>query len=88
MSKIVLVTGGARGIGLGIVHAFAAAGHRVMIADLGHTDADPTAAWELAKALANFSWALCRMIVTDRSSQCLSFLFCQHHVYLALKDTQ
>ena len=40
MSKIVLVTGGARGIGLGIVHAFAAAGHRVMIADLGHTDAD------------------------------------------------
>ena len=40
MSKIVLVTGGARGIGLGIVHAFAAAGHRVMIADLGHTDAE------------------------------------------------
>ena len=35
MSKVVLVTGGARGIGLGIVHAFAAAGHRVMIADLG-----------------------------------------------------
>lgn len=40
MSKIVLVTGGARGIGLGIVHAFVAAGHRVMIADLGDTDAD------------------------------------------------
>lgn len=35
MSKRVLVTGGARGIGLGIVHAFAAAGHQVMIADLG-----------------------------------------------------
>lgn len=35
MSKVVLVTGGARGIGLGIVHAFAAAGHRVMIGDLG-----------------------------------------------------
>ncbi len=33
--KIVLVTGGARGIGLGLVHAFAAAGHKVMIADLG-----------------------------------------------------
>jgi meso-butanediol dehydrogenase/(S,S)-butanediol dehydrogenase/diacetyl reductase len=38
MSKVVLVTGGARGIGLGIVHAFAAAGHRVMIADLGASD--------------------------------------------------
>lgn len=35
MGKKVLVTGGARGIGLGIVHAFAEAGHQVMIADLG-----------------------------------------------------
>jgi meso-butanediol dehydrogenase/(S,S)-butanediol dehydrogenase/diacetyl reductase len=35
--KVVLVTGGARGIGLGIVHAFAAAGHKVMIADLGNS---------------------------------------------------
>lgn len=34
MSRV-LVTGGARGIGLGIVHAFAAAGHQVMIGDLG-----------------------------------------------------
>ena len=34
---VVLVTGGARGIGLGIVHAFAAAGHQVMIGDLGST---------------------------------------------------
>lgn len=32
---VVLVTGGARGIGLGIVHAFAEAGYRVMIGDLG-----------------------------------------------------
>ena len=32
---IVLVTGGARGIGLGIVQAFAGAGHQVMIGDLG-----------------------------------------------------
>ena len=32
---IVLVTGGARGIGLGIVQAFADAGHQVMIGDLG-----------------------------------------------------
>lgn len=31
----VLVTGGARGIGLGIVTAFANAGHKVMIGDLG-----------------------------------------------------
>lgn len=40
MSKVVLVTGGARGIGLGIVHAFATAGYRVMIADLGATESD------------------------------------------------
>lgn len=36
----VLVTGGARGIGLGIVHAFAAAGYSVMIGDLGASAAD------------------------------------------------
>ena len=36
MSKgVVLVTGGARGIGLGIVHTFAEAGYSVMIGDLG-----------------------------------------------------
>ena len=32
---VVLVTGGARGIGLGIVQVFADAGHQVMIGDLG-----------------------------------------------------
>ena len=34
-SRVVLVTGGARGIGLGIVKAFARVGCKVMIADLG-----------------------------------------------------
>lgn len=33
--RVVLVTGGARGIGLGIVNVFANAGFKVMIADLG-----------------------------------------------------
>ena len=33
--RVVLVTGGARGIGFGIVEAFANAGFKVMIADLG-----------------------------------------------------
>ncbi|MBT4493088.1 MAG: SDR family oxidoreductase [Gammaproteobacteria bacterium] len=39
---VVLVTGGARGIGLGIVHAFVEAGYQVMIGDLGsaHTSGD------------------------------------------------
>ena len=38
--RVVLVTGGARGIGLGIVEAFANAGFKVMIADLGGVTAD------------------------------------------------
>lgn len=52
----VLVTGGARGIGLGIVHAFAAAGHQVMIGDLGATGGDwnyqLSGSEDLEKALA------------------------------------
>ena len=36
----VLVTGGARGIGLGIVQAFAAGGHQVMVGDVGGAGGD------------------------------------------------
>ncbi len=48
--KVVLVTGGARGIGLGIVHAFAAAGHQVMIGDLGAGSGDTDWNYNLADA--------------------------------------
>ena len=37
---VVLVTGGARGIGLGIVSAFSKAGHQVMIGDLGGSSSE------------------------------------------------
>ncbi|MGB1684964.1 MAG: SDR family NAD(P)-dependent oxidoreductase [Pseudomonadales bacterium] len=75
---VVLVTGGARGIGLGIVHAFAAAGHKVMIGDLGsaHTAGD----WnyslsdtdQIEKAIAGEAGvgevAGCELNVTDADS--------------------
>lgn len=75
---IVLVTGGARGIGLGIVHAFAAAGHQVMIGDLGssHTAGDwnygLSDADQIEKAVAGEAnageVAGCELNVTDADS--------------------
>ena len=48
--SVVLVTGGARGIGLGIVTAFAAAGHKVMIGDLGGAPASEDWNYSLASS--------------------------------------
>lgn len=60
-SRVALVTGGAQGIGRGIVESLAAAGHRVAIADLNTEAAGQTAA-ELEGAIA------VRMDVTDTES--------------------
>lgn len=77
MSKVVLVTGGARGIGLGIVHTFAAAGHKVMIGDLGaNRDSDwnynLSDANEMARALEQEASVgevdACELNVTDSTS--------------------
>ncbi len=69
--KVVLVTGGARGIGLGIVHAFVKAGHQVMIADLGNQanwNYDLADAGDLQNALAaeaeHGEVAVCQLDVT------------------------
>lgn len=77
---VVLVTGGARGIGLGIVHAFAAAGHQVMIGDLGSSHIKGEGDWnynlsdegDIKKALAKEDSVgevdACELNVTDSSS--------------------
>lgn len=76
----VLVTGGARGIGLGIVHAFAAAGHRVMIGDLGSNGGTSGGDWnyelssadDMQKALSKEQGVgevdACELNVTDFAS--------------------
>lgn len=74
--KVVLVTGGARGIGLGIVHAFAEQGYRVMIGDLGAGAADwnyhLSDAADLQQALSQLEGAgevdACELNVTDYTS--------------------
>ena len=77
MSKVALVTGGARGIGLGIVHAFAAAGHRVMMGDLGTSEGSDwnyplSDANEMARALEQGASVgevdACELNVTDFDS--------------------
>ena len=74
--RVVLVTGGARGIGLGIVNAFAEQGYRVMIGDLGAGAADwnyhLSDAADLQQALSQVAGAgevdACELNVTDYQS--------------------
>ena len=77
---VVLVTGGARGIGLGIVHAFVEAGHKVMIGDLGGSHTKGVGDWnynlsdasDIEKAVAKESSlgqvAACELNVTVAES--------------------
>ncbi|MBQ61156.1 MAG: acetoin dehydrogenase [Gammaproteobacteria bacterium] len=73
--RIVLVTGGARGIGLGIVNTFATTGCKVMIADLGSSEDwtyDLSSEDDLKKAgndAGKFGEvATCELDVTDSAS--------------------
>ena len=73
--RVVLVTGGARGIGLGIVNAFASAGCKVMIADLGSGkdwNYDLSGKDDLNKAQSDAGKlgdvAACELDVTDKDS--------------------
>jgi meso-butanediol dehydrogenase/(S,S)-butanediol dehydrogenase/diacetyl reductase len=75
-SRVVLVTGGARGIGLGIVHAFVEQGDKVMIGDLGagadDWDYHLSDASDLKRALEAESSVgevdACKLNVTDLAS--------------------
>lgn len=63
MSKVVIVTGGAKGIGLAYVEGLAARGHRIVIADL----ADGSSAVEAAEAAGTEAMAV-RVDVSDEAS--------------------
>jgi NAD(P)-dependent dehydrogenase (short-subunit alcohol dehydrogenase family) len=64
-NRIVLVTGGAKGIGRSIAHAFAKTGARVVIADLDEADGAETERWLLDQQLQA---AFIRMDVSDPES--------------------
>ena len=70
--KVVLVTGGAGGIGLGIAKAFAAEGCRVALA--GTTEKNLIKAAESAGAQSPFLWRICDIADRDQVAQLFQWL--------------